>query len=1058
MSSTAIFAGFLDPDITLLRLRPHRRRPAPTGNGWFFALQEQITEPRFGLDETVDPAGTGSRPLAGRRPGRIPPVAAGDDRSPSSDLRPVRGREQAAAGARRTAPPSPRRCSRTRSRSSCTPATSSPPGRPDGAPSTSIGSAGRSPHATSTRSRPADRTRRRRARRPPEPSCERLRREGAGRRRALRPAERRVADLVTAADADAARRGGAELSGPRRHRRVGCWAIEARPPSTALDGQVPVALLPVRIETRFAADAARPCTSASSPTRSTSTRTSRSSPTTSGPAASGTGTSAGRRSTTRRWPSGGVGDARRPLPPRPGALPGSTRCRPTNLARRDPPTAAGVPRPPTARRLRGRARSRPPRCPSAGWRRVSGHAALGRGLPQLVGPGARSAGRWPSPDGSRTRRRPRTPRRVPHVQDAFRWALDPDAAGQARDAAERSRDATWPSAGARQRADPARGARRRLDADARPGRRRASGDAAARGHAATGDLAFVAPGTPTNNTGTQRSRLQRRAPPTRSRTGHRRSPVADPDTAPDASAGPPGRARSGSARQALALGPGRRGSGTTRWSAALVDALWEATGGYYLSDLLDPLGNDALTAALREHAAAHLHASGPLPAIRLGPQPYGVLPVSRPRGSSPHRATRPPRLNLARVSGMHPRPCGSRRSTRVPASRPRRRAERRRPAPARPAAAHPRAVASCAGGRWSRRRNGRRPIGWPTLAHLPGALALRRHRPSRHPARPTGPHPVPHRDARQPPAAASRSSPRATRAPSYLGEIGGARPRRAARAAGSSTCARTRSPCSKRCWPSRPCQELDKARVGRAGRRPVTPAVARRPASSAGASAHPTSCGWRSPDAQRLPMRSRPPASWRAHDRSRIPVSRARPASRRASPARRPADLITSTGRRARSTDSPGSWPRSTCSPRHRPTSSSGRSAACSTCSARGSTPGSPRSPPPAWPALRAARPQRRRTSGATAGSRTSAPTAGRPADSLGYIARAVAGARRGRGAAAQRPAVAPCRGRVRPRPSLRACARGADAARGRGRRPAARRAARLPDRARADATPAWPS
>ena len=25
------------------------------GDGWFFALQEQLTEPRFGLDETADP-------------------------------------------------------------------------------------------------------------------------------------------------------------------------------------------------------------------------------------------------------------------------------------------------------------------------------------------------------------------------------------------------------------------------------------------------------------------------------------------------------------------------------------------------------------------------------------------------------------------------------------------------------------------------------------------------------------------------------------------------------------------------------------------------------------------------------------------------------------------------------------------------------------------------------------------------------------------------------------------------------------------------------------------
>jgi hypothetical protein len=49
-----IFSGLLDPDISFFGF-DLTQDDLTTGNGWFFALQEQLTEPRFGLDETVDP-------------------------------------------------------------------------------------------------------------------------------------------------------------------------------------------------------------------------------------------------------------------------------------------------------------------------------------------------------------------------------------------------------------------------------------------------------------------------------------------------------------------------------------------------------------------------------------------------------------------------------------------------------------------------------------------------------------------------------------------------------------------------------------------------------------------------------------------------------------------------------------------------------------------------------------------------------------------------------------------------------------------------------------------
>jgi hypothetical protein len=49
-----IFSGLLEPDISFFGF-DLVDDDIHTGDGWFFALQEQITEPRFGFDQTVDP-------------------------------------------------------------------------------------------------------------------------------------------------------------------------------------------------------------------------------------------------------------------------------------------------------------------------------------------------------------------------------------------------------------------------------------------------------------------------------------------------------------------------------------------------------------------------------------------------------------------------------------------------------------------------------------------------------------------------------------------------------------------------------------------------------------------------------------------------------------------------------------------------------------------------------------------------------------------------------------------------------------------------------------------
>ncbi|HKP66307.1 MAG TPA: hypothetical protein VJX31_06750, partial [Casimicrobiaceae bacterium] len=82
------------------------------------------------------------------------------------------------------------------------------------------------------------------------------------------------------------------------------------------------------------------------------------------------------------------------------------------------------------------------------------------------------------------------------------------------------------------------------------------------------------------------------------------------------------------------------------WDASLIEqidmqqmatALWPATWGYYLMNLIGLEGTGLTLEAIawaREHFIANVRAFGPLPTLRVGRQPYGVLPVT-PLGGDP---------------------------------------------------------------------------------------------------------------------------------------------------------------------------------------------------------------------------------------------------------------------------------------------------------------------------------------------------------------------------------------------------------------------------------------
>ncbi len=61
---------------------------------------------------------------------------------------------------------------------------------------------------------------------------------------------------------------------------------------------------------------------------------------------------------------------------------------------------------------------------------------------------------------------------------------------------------------------------------------------------------------------------------------------------------------------------------------AMQVALWPATIGYTMDALMEPVFPDTTVAATRRFFSDHVSGRGPLPALRIGAQPYGILPTT----------------------------------------------------------------------------------------------------------------------------------------------------------------------------------------------------------------------------------------------------------------------------------------------------------------------------------------------------------------------------------------------------------------------------------------------
>ncbi|MGK4005476.1 hypothetical protein WMF31_22820 [Sorangium sp. So ce1036] len=221
---------------------------------------------------------------------------------------------------------------------------------------------------------------------------------------------------------------------------------------------------------------------------------------------------------------------------------------------------------------------------------------------------------------------PRAQGEQPAVDDGMRWMIDFDAAEAAGMALRIAVPASVMSAGIESlfvlgvatATDAAAGAEqigRLLDA-----------------HHYTDGLGFVRQGTPSNNTAERRAGYRSDDPGAQDSYANevaRTAPAADADS----NAMRLGRALGVPEAQRAVVLAGLDNAGLQHDLDArqMNTALWPATWGYFLTNMVGFAGTGLTPEHLawaREHFVQHVRAGGPYAALRCGRQPYGVLPVT----------------------------------------------------------------------------------------------------------------------------------------------------------------------------------------------------------------------------------------------------------------------------------------------------------------------------------------------------------------------------------------------------------------------------------------------
>jgi hypothetical protein len=206
---------------------------------------------------------------------------------------------------------------------------------------------------------------------------------------------------------------------------------------------------------------------------------------------------------------------------------------------------------------------------------------------------------------------------LPPIDESLRWLVDYDEAERVGMAVT----VALPLPGRPVRRLLVYGVRAALDAVAGAARL----DRLVRSHRYTDGAQFVAQGTPTNNTDSARTDWSRRVVPG--------APTLDATPLPAGANADVVATALGLDRAALALLPGAGDAEQAR-AQAFNAALWTTTWGDAIEHLTPAgraNGDQRLDSpsldAVRDHWVSYVHGRGPLPILRLGRQPYGLLPV-----------------------------------------------------------------------------------------------------------------------------------------------------------------------------------------------------------------------------------------------------------------------------------------------------------------------------------------------------------------------------------------------------------------------------------------------
>ena len=142
------------------------------------------------------------------------------------------------------------------------------------------------------------------------------------------------------------------------------------------------------------------------------------------------------------------------------------------------------------------------------------------------------------------------------------------------------------------------------------------------GHHHSRGLEVVPIGTATNNTAADTSGYARRNDPVQSFAVERRTPAPADGT------------DGGLLARALGItadtlrGVAHSGDGEQAAAGQMNALVWPSSFGYWFDTLAQPGTTDEVIDEIRHHAVSNVRGRGPLPPLRIGRQPYGVLPVT----------------------------------------------------------------------------------------------------------------------------------------------------------------------------------------------------------------------------------------------------------------------------------------------------------------------------------------------------------------------------------------------------------------------------------------------